>query len=180
MLAPSLVTTRPLLLLLLNSNDLHLALTSSTTSQVHYYVVGGLRRCAEDPLYFLLGYIYGERAIQWILSNVHKGQQLLKSVQPWFRRGAPLCVLIYPNTVTSILAGASKLSPISFMLLTLLGTMARLIIIRGVGTFFAEWVNFLNDWVAEYQVLLTAATVCMGFIGALPMLLSSKKESSGD
>ena len=49
-LAPALLGSRPLLLLALNANDVHLALTSTTVPVVAWTVVGMIRRLAEDPV----------------------------------------------------------------------------------------------------------------------------------
>jgi hypothetical protein len=54
-LAPTLLGSSPLILLALNSNDLHLALTTPSVSLLPWLVVGMLRRLAEDPIFFLLG-----------------------------------------------------------------------------------------------------------------------------
>ena len=84
-LAPTLADLKPLLLLALNANDLHLALTAGRTlvvlsptrllhlteraklkhftclAQVLPYFVVGVARRLEDPAYYLLGWRYGER-----------------------------------------------------------------------------------------------------------------------
>ena len=52
---PTLLTTRPLLLLMLNSNDLHLALSSRVVARVPWFLVGMTRRLVEDPLFFIIG-----------------------------------------------------------------------------------------------------------------------------
>eukprot|EP01048_Picozoa_sp_COSAG05_P025076 COSAG05_NODE_6205_length_1000_cov_1.571587_1_plen_127_part_00 len=54
-LAPSLVHSFPLLLLALNANDLHLALTATLVPWPPWLVVGMARRLAEDPVFFLIG-----------------------------------------------------------------------------------------------------------------------------
>ena len=70
-LAPSLVDTSPLLLIALNANDLHLALTAAghqvtPVGFVPYFVVGVARRLLEDPLYYYLGWMYGTKAVDWL------------------------------------------------------------------------------------------------------------------
>lgn len=65
MIAPSLLSTRPLLLLMMNANDMHLAFTATSTHIVPYFFVAGLRRCMEDPIFFFLG-ANCERAVDGI------------------------------------------------------------------------------------------------------------------
>ena len=49
-LGPRLLGSQPILLLALNANDLHLALTSTTVPLVPWIVVGMTRRLVEDPV----------------------------------------------------------------------------------------------------------------------------------
>lgn len=67
-LAPSLVDTWPLLLIALNANDLHLALTAGAgrVGLAPYCIVGIARRLLEDPLYMYLGWTYGTKAVDWL------------------------------------------------------------------------------------------------------------------
>jgi hypothetical protein len=66
-LAPQLLDTSPLLLVALNANDLHLALTAGAGVPWHWWcAVGVARRLVEDPLFFYLGWRYGTKAFDWI------------------------------------------------------------------------------------------------------------------
>eukprot|EP00435_Cladocopium_sp_Y103_P001261 s2018_g1.t1 len=64
---PVLVSEWPLSLLVLNSNDLHLGLTSPTTHWLPWYIIGTLRRLAEDPVFFLIGWHYSDSGL-WELN----------------------------------------------------------------------------------------------------------------
>ncbi|OLP97547.1 hypothetical protein AK812_SmicGene20103 [Symbiodinium microadriaticum] len=59
-LGPVLVSDAPLLLLVLNANDLHLGLTTPNTHWLPWYIIGTLRRLAEDPVFFLIGWHYSD------------------------------------------------------------------------------------------------------------------------
>ena len=61
-----LLNSRPLLLLALNANDLHCALTTVSVPVVSWFIVASLRRIAEDPLFFLVGWRYREPALSWL------------------------------------------------------------------------------------------------------------------
>ena len=68
---PALATTRPLLLLALNSNDLHVALTSALIptkemSGYAWFLVALARRLLEDPLFFSFGWAYREDALRFL------------------------------------------------------------------------------------------------------------------
>lgn len=54
-LAPSLVGPYPIILLCLNANDVHLALTATNVSLLPWILVGAARRLVEDPVFFLIG-----------------------------------------------------------------------------------------------------------------------------
>lgn len=54
-LGPRLVLSQPLLLLALNANDTHIALTSAALTSLLAFAVSGPRRLLEDLLYFYAG-----------------------------------------------------------------------------------------------------------------------------
>ena len=50
----------------MNARTRNLILVTNQLDAVSYYVVGTLRLLLSDPLFFLLGYWYGDTALQWI------------------------------------------------------------------------------------------------------------------
>src|SRR6266508_4942933 len=64
-LAPTLVDTHPLVLLLLNPRIRNLVLITNQLDTATYYVAGTLRLVLSDPLFYLVGYSYGDAAVRW-------------------------------------------------------------------------------------------------------------------
>mmetsp|Transcript_12322 Transcript_12322/g.29767 ORF Transcript_12322/g.29767 Transcript_12322/m.29767 type:complete len:182 (-) Transcript_12322:8-553(-) len=112
-LAPTLVDARPLLLLALNANDLHLALTAGHTQVAPYCLISIARRLAEDPLYYYLGWTYGTRAVDWLshcgaVPGLHNA---IHHSEAWFRRMSTVAVAVAPGAAVCLLAGSSRMSP---------------------------------------------------------------------
>src|ERR1044071_1792035 len=78
--APTLVNSHPLALLALNSQNRTLILTTNHLDAWSYYLVGSLRLLVSDPLFFLLGYWYGDTAIDWMEGRT---RSLGKAVRQW-------------------------------------------------------------------------------------------------
>lgn len=64
-ISPSLKDSHPLLLMAMNARNRILLLVVNKVGAVEYYVVGTLRLLLSDPLFYLLGWFYGHRAIEW-------------------------------------------------------------------------------------------------------------------
>ena len=65
-LAPKLVEDNPLLLIAMNARNRNLILVTNQLDAVSYYVVATLRLLLSDPLFFLIGYWYGDTALTWM------------------------------------------------------------------------------------------------------------------
>ena len=63
---PAMIHTRPVLLLALNSNDLHCTLTTRSVSVAPWFIATTLRRMAEDPLFYWIGWKYRDAALTWL------------------------------------------------------------------------------------------------------------------
>src|SRR5262245_8662835 len=65
-LAPELVDKHPLLLIALNSQNRNLLLVTNQLDAWSYYLMGTARLLVADPLFFLVGYWYGDVALDWM------------------------------------------------------------------------------------------------------------------
>jgi len=171
--APSLIHTRPLLLLLLNANDLHLTLTATSIPVIPYYLVGGLRRCLEDPVYFLLGVSYGETAVEWAKASLPDASNTFAKYEKWISRAAPLVLLVYPNCALCVLEGAAGMPPSHFALITILGVAMRMMIIRSIGGALSSYVHKFLSLVKDYQYVLMIPSTSFALAGVLPMFFTA-------
>ncbi|MCB1004916.1 MAG: hypothetical protein KDB35_12105 [Acidimicrobiales bacterium] len=164
-LAPTLVDEHPLLLIALNARNRNLVLVTNELDAWSYYLVGTVRLLLADPLFYLLGYFYGDAAVRWAEKRSRTFGGILRSVERFFQKASYPLVLIAPNNPICLFAGASGMSPPVFFTLNLTGTVARLILIRWVGDIFSGPLDSLVDLIREYRLPLTALTITVtGFL----------------
>lgn len=158
-LAPTLLVDAPTLLLVLNANDLHLALTANIVPRVPWMVVGMLRRLAEDPVFFLIGWWYREDAMRWLASRSPELGRRVAKVESFFRRASYAACLIEPGMIVCCLAGAAQMSVSMFFTLNVGGTLVRLAAIRALSEQFPNQVEALLEVVGAYKPLFLLAAV---------------------
>jgi membrane protein DedA with SNARE-associated domain len=169
-LAPSLLPDEngqggnPLLLILLNSRNRWLIGVVNHVSLFWYFVIGTLRALLSDPIFYLLGFWYGDSAVRWMERRTPTFGGLMRSLEKAFRRwGYPL-VFIAPNNWICLLAGSAGMSPLLFLALNLTGTIARLVLIMLLGEAFEAPINWVLGFISDYRVpLLVLSVAVVGF-----------------
>jgi membrane protein DedA with SNARE-associated domain len=160
-LAPSLVNDQPLLLLALDARIRHVVLVSGSLDAIPYYVVGTLRLLLSDPLFYLLGFWYGETALSWVEKRTGSIGQFLRQVEGFFGKAAYPLVFLAPNNYICLFAGAARMHPAVFLVLNVSGTVTRLAIIRYVGDIFEGPRSTVLGFISDYQIPLTVATIAI-------------------
>jgi len=87
-LAPKLVESNPLLLIAMNARNRNLILVTNQLDAASYYVVATLRLLLSDPLFFLIGYWYGDTALTWMESRTKTYGSMLRQWERGFQRAA--------------------------------------------------------------------------------------------
>ncbi|HEU5084609.1 MAG TPA: hypothetical protein VFU14_14800 [Acidimicrobiales bacterium] len=162
----------PLLLIALSSINRYLILVSDQLDAVSYYTVGTLRLLVSDPLFFLLGYWYGDRALEWMDEKAPTWGPMLRRFQDLFGKAAWPLVAIAPNNYICLFAGAAGMHIGLFFALNVAGTVGRLYLIRVLGDTFSSPIDEVQDLVSEYQWWLVAAS-------AVLVLFSLRNELGG-
>lgn len=171
-LAPTLVDRHPLLLIAMNARNRNLALTTNLLDPVPYYAVGFFRLLLSDPLFYLLGYFYGDAAVRWVERNTRSLGGQLRWVESKFSRwGVPL-VFAVPNNWICLFAGASRMRPVVFITANVAGTITRLYLIRVLGRTFEGPIDWILEFIAEYRLPLLALSV-----GAVAFTIFSERRS---
>jgi membrane protein DedA with SNARE-associated domain len=160
-LAPTLVNDHPLLLILLDARNRHLVLVANQLDAVSYYTVGFFRLVLSDPLFFLLGFWYGEAALTWMDRKAGSFGRFLRSMEQFFGVAAYPLVFLAPNNFVCLFAGAARMNPFVFIALNASGTLARLYAIRVLGEVFESPIDSVLDFIREYRWPLTALTVAI-------------------
>ncbi len=154
-----LAVEHPLLLIALDPRNRHMILASGRLDPLSFYLVGTGRLLLSDPLFYLLGYWYGDTAINWMHRRGGSIGQALKQAEWAFSKAMYPMLFVLPNNYICLFAGAQRMSPATFLTINATGTIARLVLIRWVGDLFEEPLKDLLGFFKEYQLQLTIAGV---------------------
>ena len=163
-LAPDLVNSHPLLLLALNSQNRSLILATNQLDALSYYGMGTVRLLVSDPLFFLLGYWYGDTAMQWMEQRTKTFGHTLRQWEGWFGKAAYPVVFVAPNQYVCMFAGAAGMSLPGFFITNLAGTIARLYLIRRLGDAFDQPIEDVLSWISDHRVPLLAVSISITVI----------------
>jgi membrane protein DedA with SNARE-associated domain len=156
-IGPHLITTHPLLQMFLNPRNRYLLLASPHVATVPFYVVGFFRLVLTDPIAFVIGWQYGDAAIEWAEKRMGDAGAI-RTIERWFGKAAPVIIFIAPSFYWCVLAGAARMRVRTFIALNISGTIARLVLFRVAGDAFRDQLQSVLDWVQHYQWWLIGAS----------------------
>ena len=168
LLLAEIVDKRPLLLIALNPRNRNLILAMNELSAFSYYSVGFLRLVASDPVNYLLGFWFGERAIAWTERRSRTYGPLIRDGEGWFRKLAYPLIFLAPNNIICALSGATGVKVRAFMALNIAGTVTRLILVRMVGETLESPIGGVVDFIGKYRtpiLILSAVGVAWTVFG---------------
>ncbi|UDY36841.1 DedA family protein [Dermatobacter hominis] len=157
MIWASWVEDRPLGLLALNSSNKYLLVTSVSLEFVPMLLVATIRLLAPDPIFFAMGWLYGDRALHWARRTFPGGAQLLDQVHEDPRlvhRVLNVLVVVAPNNLVCLVAGVVRFPIKRFIVLNVVGTIGRILLMRWLGLFFEDQIEDVLDVVDRYQTWL--------------------------
>jgi membrane protein DedA with SNARE-associated domain len=146
------VDRHPALLVALNPRNRNLALATNQLDGLTYYTVGFLRLVASDPVYYLLGFWYGERALAWVQRRSRTYGPFVEDGERFFRRASYPLIFAAPNNLICALSAATGVRLGTFIALNISGTVARLVVIRQLGYVFQSPLQAIVDFIARYRV----------------------------
>ena len=164
--AAALIDERPLLQMFLNPRNRYLVLASPQVDAVPFFVVGFIRLVLTDPLFYLLGYLYGDAALRWMERKMGEDREtgMIAMIERFFSKASYVIVVLMPNGYVCLLAGATGMKPRVFLPLNVIGTISRLVVIRIAGDVFEEQLESVLDFITEYRwwlVLLSFVVVSL-------------------
>ncbi len=164
-LAPKLVDTNPLQLLAMNARNRNLILVTNNLDAVSYYVVGTLRLLLSDPLFFLIGYWYGDTALTWMERRTKSYGQTMRQMEGVFGKAMYPLVFLAPNNFICLFAGAAGMRIGGFFAVNIAGTVVRLYLIRRLGEAFEAPIDDVLGFIGEYRTpLLVVSIVLFGVV----------------
>jgi membrane protein DedA with SNARE-associated domain len=158
------IEANPIGLLALNSSNKYLLGTSIVTSFWPYVAVATVRLLAADPLFYLLGRMYREKALHWatrVFPGIDPIVDQFEQDTSTFKKVLNVLVVIMPNNPVCLLAGVAAMPVWRFAVLNIVGTVGRVVLLRQVGFLFEDQIREVLDAVAQYQVWLTRASIAL-------------------
>lgn len=146
------VEDRPAWLIALNPRTRNLVLASPNIAMLPFFVIAFLRLTASDPLYFLLGYWHGDKAIAWTERRSKTYGPIVRDIEKWFGTYAYFFIFAMPNNIISALSGAAGIKARTFMALNFSGTIVRLIAVWKVGERFQSPIQDLVGGISKYKI----------------------------
>ena len=156
---PALAARHPLLLIILDARNRMLVLAREV-DPVWFFLVGFLRRSLSDPLFYILGMLYGDRAIRW-LEKKGGGGALVTLTEGWFQKASYLMVFLFPGAIVCALAGATKMKPWAFAVCNMSGTITSLILIRLFSDAISSPVDAVVRFFDRNMVVTTTVSVLL-------------------
>src|SRR5918995_1969726 len=157
--AATLVDRHPAWLIALNARNRNLALATNYLDAWTYYGVGTARLLISDPLFFLLGYWYGDAAVSWMERRTKTWGQMLRQFERWFGKAAYPIIFIAPNSYVCLFAGAAGMPLRAFFAVNVAGTVARLWLVRRFGEAFEAPIDDLVGWIGDHRIPLLVLSV---------------------
>ncbi|MEQ1785679.1 MAG: hypothetical protein ABL966_01400 [Acidimicrobiales bacterium] len=175
-LAPELVNSHPLQLLAMNARNRNLILVTNQLDALSYYVVGTLRLLIADPLFFLIGYWYGDAALDWMERRTKTFGKTLRQWESWFGKAAYPIVFLAPNQYICLFAGAAGMSVAGFFVANIGGTIVRLYLIRRLGEAFEAPIDDLLGFIRDYRTPLLVLSIVLFAVVMVNELRQTKGE----
>ena len=157
-LTAGLVKSHPLWLLALNSRKRTILLVAPHTDVLPFLVIAVARQLLSDPIYYLLGRWYGDAGTRWLERKMGEGGSFVRLLESGFAKAAWPMVVVFPNPIICMLAGASGMPPVLFAALNLGGTIAAIVAFRYVGDVFGGPITSVTDFLAEYRLPIMAVS----------------------
>lgn len=151
----------PLALILLAPSLRNFTLTSTSLDPLAYFGLGVPRVLLTDPLYYLLGFWYGNAAIRWMERRTRTLGTSLRQVEDGFSRYAYPILYALPYTFTTLLAGAARLPLWKVLLVRAAGITTRIALVRWLGWTFESSLADLLGWIGRYRLPILVVSVIL-------------------
>lgn len=116
-----------------------------------------------------LGFRYGTQAVDWLEDVMPGLHTAIKKSEGWFRRASTLAVAVEPGAAVCLLAGSARMQPGWFAAINVLGTVARLAVIRLAGSAAGSLIHRVLDTVQRFRLYVLLVTVAVALASAVPI-----------
>jgi membrane protein DedA with SNARE-associated domain len=158
---PTLVKDHPLLLVALEPRNRWIILVAEKVSFWPLLIWGTVRRLASDPLFFLLGHLYGDGAVRWAEKRFDGGTGIIRGVEKVFQKAGPVLVFFFPGSLVCVLAGATGMNPVLFAFLNVVGTIVTVSLLYQFASVVQGPVDAINRFYSHNFKWLTAVSIAL-------------------
>jgi membrane protein DedA with SNARE-associated domain len=155
-----------------------------------FLAVAAARRLISDPLFYLLGRLYRDRAVRWMERKMGEGGGVVRVIERAFNKAAPVMVFVLPGLPVCVLAGATGMSPVLFAALNVAGTITMVTLMYQLSDVLDGPLGAINRFYANNtRTLFIITFVALGLYlvtqylqgrGELRSVSSIEKELAGD
>jgi membrane protein DedA with SNARE-associated domain len=126
---------------------------------IPFVVFATIRRVISDPLYYALGYLYGERAVDWVAGRSGaRGARFLRWFERIFPRVAKPLVFLFPGLLVCLFAGVIRMRVRVFLAINIAGTITAVIVLRLFADQLGDVLDPVIEWNDRNATHLTVAT----------------------
>jgi membrane protein DedA with SNARE-associated domain len=161
-----LVKTHPLWLIALNTRKRWMLLVVPHTDLVPFFIVAVLRQLLSDPLYYAIGRWYGDAGARWLERKLGEGGSFINWLESGFAKAAWPMVVLFPNPIICMLAGASGMPPLLFGVLNVGGTIASIAVFRLFGDVFGGPLKAVTGFLNDYRLPIIAVSFVLFGVNA--------------
>jgi membrane protein DedA with SNARE-associated domain len=169
--APELLKNHPLTLMALAPRYRYMVVASPRIALAPFMGVGVLRLLASDPIYFMLGWVFGDKALAFFEDAL--GEQAMNSTRQFFVKAGTVMALFFAGPIICVLAGAARLNPKRFFTLDALGTIAVVAALRAFSNQLKGPINWFLRFNAKNSRTLLILSVVVTIV--VVVRISSKR-----
>lgn len=157
--APALLTHAPLWLIAISPLYRHMMLVATRVDFLPFLLVALPSRMLGSLLGYVIGAAYGEPSIVWLTRRSPRMGRMLRVLERWFERAAPLLLFAWPGPLFCALAGAAGMRRWLFLLLSVLGQALQVAIAYRLAEELGPWLEPIVAFVREYTLPTTLLCV---------------------
>lgn len=166
--APAILSRWPWLLLALSPSNRYLLLVIGAGIPAwQFFLIGFVRLVAFDPIFYALGYWYGDGALAWIDKTTQGNTGPIRWMQRWFAKAQKPIVAIMPNQWVCLFAGQARMPIPTFAVLNVVGTIGRLLLFWYASKPFRSQLEWVVDFITKYQWWFVIGLFAISFAQAL-------------
>jgi membrane protein DedA with SNARE-associated domain len=157
---PALLKSHPMWLVAMEPRTRSLLLVANKgVALLPFVVVAVLRKLASDPLFFLLGFLYGDNAVAWVERRFDNNSGIIRRIERLFRRAAPVMVFFFPGPLVCVLAGATGMKVRTFAFFNVVGTFVAVVFYYWLAESIKGPLDAVNNFYSRYFKWLLVVSI---------------------